>query len=50
VGTALLGMRVGQTIDWELPNGKKHRYKVVSVPFQADSHADSPENQSGPRG
>jgi regulator of nucleoside diphosphate kinase len=42
VGTALLGMRVGQTIDWQLPSGQKHRYKVVAVPFQADSHADEP--------
>jgi regulator of nucleoside diphosphate kinase len=43
VGTALLGMRVGQSIDWQLPNGQKHRYKVVAVPFQADSHADAPD-------
>ncbi len=44
VGTALLGMRVGQTIDWELPNGKMHRYKVVAVPVQGDSHADEPQD------
>jgi regulator of nucleoside diphosphate kinase len=37
VGTALLGMRVGESIDWELPSGGKHRYTVVAVPFQADS-------------
>jgi regulator of nucleoside diphosphate kinase len=43
VGTALLGMRVGQTIDWQLPSGQKHRYKVVAVPFQADSSADAPD-------
>lgn len=36
VGTALLGVKVGQSIDWELPNGAKHRYKVVAVPFQGD--------------
>lgn len=42
VGTALLGMRVGQSIDWELPNGKKHRYKVVAVPFQGDPKTDAP--------
>jgi regulator of nucleoside diphosphate kinase len=36
VGTALLGVRVGQSIDWELPNGAKHRYKVVAIPFQGD--------------
>ena len=36
VGTALLGVRIGQSIDWELPNGAKHRYKVVAIPFQGD--------------
>lgn len=46
VGTALLGMRVGQTIDWRLPSGQQHRYKVVAVPFQADSHADAPDVDS----
>jgi regulator of nucleoside diphosphate kinase len=40
VGTALLGLRVGQSIDWELPNGAKQRYRVVAVPYQ-------PENPSG---
>jgi regulator of nucleoside diphosphate kinase len=37
VGTALLGLRVGQSIDWELPSGKKHRYRVVSVPYQPEA-------------
>ena len=36
VGTALLGVRIGQSIDWELPNGARHRYKVVAIPFQGD--------------
>ncbi len=44
VGTALLGMRVGQTIDWELPNGQKHRYKVVAVPLQGDPKSDAPSD------
>lgn len=39
VGTALLGVRVGQSIDWELPNGARHRYKVVAIPFQGDPSA-----------
>jgi regulator of nucleoside diphosphate kinase len=34
VGTALLGLRVGQSIDWELPGGEKRRYRIVAVPFQ----------------
>jgi regulator of nucleoside diphosphate kinase len=37
VGTALLGMRVGQTIDWELPGGKKQTYRIVKVPFQPEA-------------
>ncbi|MEO6270457.1 MAG: nucleoside diphosphate kinase regulator [Lautropia sp.] len=41
VGTALLGVKVGQSIDWELPNGAKHRYKVVAVPYQGDETSDA---------
>jgi regulator of nucleoside diphosphate kinase len=37
VGTALLGLRVGQSIDWELPNGQKNRYRVVDVPYQPEA-------------
>ena len=37
VGTALLGLRVGQSIDWELPGGEKQRYRVVEVPFQPEA-------------
>jgi regulator of nucleoside diphosphate kinase len=42
IGTALLGLRVGQSIDWELPGGEKHRYRIVDVPYQ-------PEASAGPR-
>lgn len=31
VGAALIGLRVGQSIDWPLPNGKRRRLKVISV-------------------
>ena len=37
VGTALLGLRVGQSIDWELPSGQKQRYRVVAVPYQPEA-------------
>ena len=37
VGTALLGLRVGQSIDWELPGGKKQRYRIVNVLFQPEA-------------
>lgn len=40
VGTALLGLRVGQSIDWELPSGEKHRYRVIDVPFQPENASD----------
>lgn len=34
VGSALLGLREGQTIDWPFPNGQSRRLKVVSVIYQ----------------
>ncbi|MBL0143600.1 MAG: nucleoside diphosphate kinase regulator [Betaproteobacteria bacterium] len=37
VGTALLGLRVGQSIDWDLPSGVKHRYLVIAVPYQPEA-------------
>jgi regulator of nucleoside diphosphate kinase len=37
IGTALLGMRVGQSIDWEGPGGAKQRYRVAAVPYQPEA-------------
>lgn len=37
VRAALLGLRVGQSIDWALPSGQKHRYRVVAVPYQPEA-------------
>jgi regulator of nucleoside diphosphate kinase len=37
VGTALLGLRVGQSIDWQLPSGEMHRYRIIDVPYQPES-------------
>ena len=37
VGTALLGLRAGQSIDWELPGGERQRYRIVEVPFQPEA-------------
>ena len=37
VGTALLGLRAGQSIDGQLPSGDKHRYRVIDVPYQPES-------------
>jgi regulator of nucleoside diphosphate kinase len=41
VGTALLGLRVGQSIDWELPGGGKQRYRIVEVPFQPEAAGEA---------
>ena len=37
LGSALLGLRVGQTIDWTMPGGKR-RLRVISVPYQPESN------------
>jgi regulator of nucleoside diphosphate kinase len=37
VGSALLGLRVGQSIDWALPSGQKHRYRVIDVLYQPEA-------------
>lgn len=31
VGSALIGLKVGQVIEWPVPNGKEKRLKVISV-------------------
>jgi regulator of nucleoside diphosphate kinase len=37
VGAALLGLRVGQSIDWELPSGEKQRYRIAALPYQPEA-------------
>ena len=39
VGTALLGLSVGQTIDWPLPLGRLKRYRVIEVSYQPEAAA-----------
>ena len=41
IGTALLGLRVGQSIDWELPGGEKQRFRIVNVPFQPEAAGEA---------
>lgn len=38
VGSALIGLRIGGTIDWPLPGGKQRRLRVIAVtdPQEAD--------------
>jgi regulator of nucleoside diphosphate kinase len=42
VGAALLGLSVGQTIDWPLPRGRLKRCRVVSVLYQPEAAGDLP--------
>jgi regulator of nucleoside diphosphate kinase len=37
VGSALLGLRVGQSIEWELPSGQRRRYRIIAVPYQPEA-------------
>lgn len=37
IGVALLGLSVGQAIDWKLPNGSVKKLKVKEVLFQPES-------------
>ena len=39
IGSALLGLRVGQTIEWEVPTGKK-RIRVLEVHYQPEACGD----------
>lgn len=41
IGTALLGLRVGQSIDWELPSGEKQRYRIIKVPYQPEAAGET---------
>lgn len=40
VGIALIGLRVGQNINWPLPNGKEKKLRLVSVEAQPDFVSD----------
>jgi regulator of nucleoside diphosphate kinase len=40
VGAALLGLSIGQVIDWPLPSGATKRLRVVSVLYQPEAAGD----------
>ncbi len=40
IGSALLGLAAGQSIDWKLPGGRVHRLRLVSVLRQPDAATD----------
>lgn len=40
VGTALLGLRVGQSIDW-VTSGQTQRYRIIDVLYQPEAAGDN---------
>lgn len=40
VGIALLGLSVGQEIDWKMPNGQNKKLKVQAVTYQPEASGD----------
>lgn len=40
VGSALIGLSVGQTIDWPLPRGQVKRLRIVDVLYQPEEAGD----------
>jgi regulator of nucleoside diphosphate kinase len=40
VGSALLGLSVGASIDWPLPNGRTRRLRVVALTYQPEAAGD----------
>jgi regulator of nucleoside diphosphate kinase len=39
IGSALLGLRIGQSISWQVPSGIK-RIRVVELPYQPEAAGD----------
>lgn len=40
VGTALLGLSVGQSIDWNAPGGRSLRLRVTGITYQPEAAGD----------
>lgn len=40
VGSALLGLSLGQSIDWDAPSGRKLRLRVTGIDYQPESSGD----------
>ena len=40
VGSALLGLRVGDTIEWPVPSGRTIRLRVLSIRYQPEAAGD----------
>ena len=40
VGSALLGLSLGQSIDWSAPDGRKLRVRVTKISYQPEASGD----------
>ncbi len=40
VGVAVLGLKVGDTIEWPLPNARRARLRIVEVLYQPEAAGD----------
>jgi len=40
IGTALLGLREGQEIDWMFPDGRRKKLKVLKIVYQPENNGD----------
>ncbi len=40
IGSALLGLSVGDTIEWPFPHGKSRRLRVVEITYQPEAAGD----------
>jgi len=50
VGTALLGLAVGQSIAWPFPDGTQHCLRVLKIIYQPEADdAPSPRTRGGKR-
>lgn len=45
IGTAILGYRVGDVIEWPVPKGLR-RFKVLEVVYQPEAHAETGDARS----
>jgi regulator of nucleoside diphosphate kinase len=37
IGSALLGLSVGQSIEWPVPGGRTRRLRIIAVPYQPEA-------------
>lgn len=37
VGSAMLGLRIGQSIEWQVPAGRQLRLKIVAIDYQPEA-------------